>query len=153
MGTITLNWLGPYSLNQNTPKEIRGKKGLYATVHGSSMILLGKALHGKGIFREAKEGRLPTYWEGLRKLKVVPEEKPSWYKLLDYVYNNCALYAGVARIEELPYVEGAERLLIYRIKPVCNEEYVERYEGPAALQVINEGSSPPGLAQVIRYPI
>jgi len=149
MDTVTLNWLGPYSLNQTTPREIRGKKGLYATVHGSSFILIGKALHGKGIFREGKEGRLPSYWEGLRKLKVVSEERPSWYKLLEYVYSNCSLYAGVVSKEELPYVESAERLLVYRIKPVCNEKYVKSYVGLASLQVINGGCPPPGLAHII----
>ncbi|MGD0804331.1 MAG: hypothetical protein ABSA11_09690 [Candidatus Bathyarchaeia archaeon] len=153
MDTITLNWSGPYSLNQTTPKEIRGKKGLYATASDSRIIFVGKALHGKGIFREAKEGRLPTYWEGLRKLKVVSEERPAWYKLQDDVFKHCSLYAGVASREELPHVEGAEKLLIYKIKPIRNEKYIKRYEGPASFQLINGGNPPPGLAQRIQSPI
>ncbi len=152
MDPIVINWLGPYSLNQTTPKELRGKKGLYATAHGSNIILIGKAMHGKGIFREAKEGRLSTYWEGLRKLKVVPEEKPSGYKLLEYVYENCSLYAGVARREDLNNIEVTEQLLVYRVKPIRNEEFVKSYEGPLGLSVINNGNPPPGIEHIILAP-
>jgi hypothetical protein len=95
MRSVLVNWSGPYSLDQTTPPQISRKMGVYAIVSGLYYIFIGKALRGKGIFREAKENRETEYWKGLRKLKIVMEEKPAWYKLRDTVYSECRLYAGV----------------------------------------------------------
>jgi len=126
--------------------------GVYAIVSGLDYIFIGKAKRGKGIFREAKENRETEYWKGLRKQKIVMEEKPAWYKLRDTVYRECRLYAGVVLKEEFVYIEDVEKLLVYHMKPVCNEKYVNKLEISEGLQLINVGTLPPGLNHEVNSP-
>ena len=145
MDSITLNWFGPYSLNQMTPRELHRKMGVYAIVHGPSYIFIGKAKRGMGIFREAKVNREEEYWQGLKKLKLVTGEMPAHYKVIEEVYDYCELFAGVASKPELRLVDTLEKLLIFRFKPVCNDKYIKHLGDVEPLHVVNKGNPPLGL--------
>jgi hypothetical protein len=145
MDSISVNWLGPYSLNQTTPRELQRKMGLYAVLSGPSYVFIGKAKRGRGIFREAKVNREEEYWGGLKKLGIVSGEKPAHYKLIEEVYINCELYAGVVPKDELGLVDDLERLLVFELKPVCNDKYVKHLESVEQFHVVNTGNPPKGI--------
>lgn len=145
MKSITLNWLGPFSLNQTTPKELQRKMGIYAIVHGFMFLFIGKAKYGKGLFREATQGKEREYWEGLRKLHLVSGDMPSHYRLMEDIYKYCELYAGIVSRDEIDLVDEAERFIVYKVKPVCNVFYVKYFERVDSFQVMHKGHVPPGL--------
>ncbi len=152
MDTLSLNWMGPYSLDQTTPDELKRKMGLYAVTCGGVYMFVGKAKHGKGMFRAAKDNREDEYWEGLRRLKLVSQEKPALYRVAEQVYSNCSLYAGVTSKEEIGLLDDAEKLLAFVLKPTCNDKYVNSYEGARLFQVKSSGSLPPALSSLILTP-
>ncbi|MCX6653923.1 MAG: hypothetical protein NTY03_02250 [Candidatus Bathyarchaeota archaeon] len=145
MNSITVNWLGPFSLNQITPRELMRKMGIYAVLNSSNYIFIGKAKRGKGIFRQATINREEEYWRGLRKLQLVIGELPVGYKLIAEVYDKCALYAGVVSRDDLKLVDDLERLLIYKLKPVCNDKFTKHQKSTEQIQVVNIGNPPTGL--------
>jgi hypothetical protein len=145
MDSITVNWIGPYSLNQTTPRELQRKMGVYAVLHGSSCLFFGKAKRGKGIFREAKLNREEEYWNGLKILGIVNGDMPAHYKLVDEVYNNCKLYAGVVSKEKIGLVDDLEKLFVFKLKPVCNDKYVKNLESRKELHISHTGNPPKGL--------
>jgi hypothetical protein len=148
LNSITVEWMGPYSFDQLTPKELRRKMGIYAVLHDSNYLFIGQTKRGKAIFREAKVNREEEYWRGLRKLGVVGESKPAWYKLKEDVYSNCELYAGVVSKDDFELLEDLRRLLVFKLKPVCNEKFVKVLESKANLYVTYRGTPPPGLEKL-----
>jgi hypothetical protein len=145
MNSITVNWMGPYSLDQLTPNELKRKFGVYAVLHGQSFLFVGRAKRGKAIFREAKVNREEEYWEGLKKLGAVAGDPPAWYRLKDDVYKNCELFAGVVSKNELIFVEDLHKLLVFKLQPICNDRYVKHMEVKDQLEVIHRGYLPVGL--------
>jgi hypothetical protein len=148
MNSITVNWLGPFSLNQTTPRELMRKMGVYAVLHSPNYIFIGKAKRGKGIFRQAKVNREEEYWRGLRKLQLVAGKVPVRYKLIKDVYDKCALYAGVVSRDDLELVDDLEKLLIYKLKPVCNDKFIKHQKSSEQIQVVNIGNPPTGLESI-----
>jgi hypothetical protein len=149
MEDITVKWMGPYSFDQLTPKELMRKMGIYAVMHGPSYLFIGQTKHGKAIFREAKINREEEYWKGLKKLGIVNGDQPAWYKLKDDVYKNCQLYAGVVSKNELNLVDDLHKLLVFKFQPVCNEQHVKHLDAINLLTVYHIGSLPEGLENQI----
>jgi hypothetical protein len=125
---------------------------LYATVHGESIIYIGKASYGNAVYKEAKQ-----YWgkyaEGLREMGIIPEtfsKKESY----DYVYKHCLIYVGVVSPDTEPplrqiYIDFAEKLILNKIEPMpnCNKKF-EKYDGVRPFKVVNKGIRPPSLLEV-----
>ena len=149
MDSITVNWLGPYSFDQLTPKELMRKMGVYVVLHGPSYLFIGQTKRGKAIFREAKVNREEEYWEGLKKLGVVSGEKPAWYRLKNDVYKNCELYAGVVSKNEFNLLDDLHKLLVFKIQPVCNDKYVKHLKTNTQFHTIHLGSIPEGIENKI----
>lgn len=49
MKQLTLVWEEPFKMKTETPKELSGKPGLYAILHDSTIIYIGKAQYGTGV--------------------------------------------------------------------------------------------------------
>ena len=147
MDSITVNWLGPYSLNQSTPRDLQRKMGLYAVLSGSNYLFIGRAVKGKGIFRQAKINREGEYWEGLKKLGVVNGDPPAYYRLVEEVFNNCELFAGIVSRDQLGLVNEVEKILVFKLKPVCNDKYTKNLGSFEQPNVVHTGNVPIGLEQ------
>ena len=57
MEQLTLVWEGPIEMIVETPEKLSGRPGLYAIVHDSNTIYIGKAQYGNVALREAKKAK------------------------------------------------------------------------------------------------
>ncbi len=144
MVNVDVEWWGPYSLDQLTPKELIRKMGLYAVTSGPSYIFVGGTLRGKAIFREAKVNREEEYWDGLKALGIVSGDKPAWFRLRDDVYRHCELYAGLVSKTDYMYVDDLRKQLIFKLKPICNDRYLKELKS-GDVNITHYGNLPPGL--------
>lgn len=119
--------------------------GLYAVLHGPSYLFVGQTIRGKAIFRQAKVNREEEYWMGLKKLGVVRGEKPAYFRLKADVYANCELYAGVVSKKDYHLLNDLRHLLVFKLKPVCNEKHVKKLKASINYNVLHRGNQPSGL--------
>lgn len=141
MKHFVLSWRGPYLMTQETPKQLRGKKGLYAIVHDSKILYIGKAEHGNAVFREAKS-HYGKYAETLKQLNIIPESmsRKDAYK---YVFNKCRIFTGVTSSDDdIPFIDSAEKLIIFRLRPHGNTQSLQSYIGVRPLKILNNGKRP-----------
>lgn len=74
-------------------------------------------------------------------------------KSYEYVWSHCRIYVGIISDDQkLDLLGDAEKLLIYKIKPICNDKHKKEYKGAKPIMVINDGKRPKDLQAKIRYP-
>ena len=151
MEQLTLVWEGQFEMMTETPEKLSGKPGLYAIVHDSKIIYIGKAQYGNAVLREAKN-RENKWIKCLREKGVVSET------MLDsapyeYVRSHCRIYVGtMSDGQRLDLLGDAEKLLIFKIKPTCNDKHKKEYKGAKPILVMNNGKRPQDLKARIWYP-
>ena len=151
MEQLTLVWEGPFEMMIETPEKLSGKPGLYAIVHDSNIIYIGKAQYSNAVFREAKN-RENKWIKCLKEKRVISETMLNWARY-EYVQIHCRIYVGtMSGGQRLHLLGDAEKLLIYKIKPRCNKQHKKKYKGARPFLVINNGNRPQDLSMKIQYP-
>ena len=151
MEQLTLVWEGPLEMMMETPEKLSGKPGLYAIVHDSNTIYIGKAQYSNAVFREAKN-RENKWIKCLREKGIISETMLDLAPY-EYVQSHCRIYVGMMSDgQRLDLLGDAEKLLIYKIQPLCNKQHKKKYKGGKPFLVTNNGNRPQDLQVRIRYP-
>ncbi len=144
MNQLTLVWEGPFDMKTETPKELYGKPGLYAILHDSKIVYIGKAQYGTAVLREAKNRE--NKWIKCFRKKGLVSEAILGSKPHEYVERHCQILVGIiSGDQQLDLLGDAEKLLIFKIQPICNDKHKKQYKGAKPIMVINDGKRPKDL--------
>ena len=138
---LELEWKGPYRIDEETPKDMKGLHGLFANLYDSRIVYVGRASGKSHLFQESKF-RYRSLKRGLIELGVLagpllPIDRAEIEKVAE---DHCRKYVGVLLDEnKLKYLECAENLLIFKKEPPGNEELKYAYECVVPFSLINKG--------------
>jgi hypothetical protein len=150
MNQLNLRWEGPFKIDVQTPEWAEGKQGLFVITHDTNLIYIGKAQGKNAVFKEAKNRE--NKWIKCLKKKVVTPNIEVSLSPYNYIKNHCQIFVGImSGGQRLDLLDEAEKLLIYRMKPICNIQHKKKYCGISPFIVINEGNPPRKLPERIRY--
>ena len=142
MEQLTLNWEGPFKINQRMPSHLIGAIGLYLCECDSKIVYVGKA-ETQGAFK-----RLRDHFRG----QMDSTGKCVLSKARDKRKSNINNWVGwIEEGEPSELIDDAEQLMIYRLQPPCNRNHLVKYEG-SPLLIKNKGNHPKDLPEEIRFP-
>jgi len=128
-------------MNIKTPDWARGKPGLYAIIHDSNLVYIGKAQYGNAVFREAKN-RENKWRDCFEKNRLLPSNIEDGRV---YVLNHCKIYVAIIYDEKLrDFIGQIEEYLIFKLQRIllCNS-LVKKPK--SSLSIVNNGNLPPSL--------